>query len=99
MIKNYVEKDDIFEAIQWDGNNLQEILDFCNIASSSEDRSTLYFKTNYFDESKKQIIKGNVKVEIGEYIYKYAPSGMKKMCFKMSKEEFEKDNIIVKPIY
>lgn len=76
MIATYIQNLDIVEACQWTGDNVKEIKNFVTpIAEYLEDEATIVVHTP----------NGEVKAEIGDYIFKGASGGF----FVSSKYVFE----------
>lgn len=74
MIKKYRKKPVVIEAIQWDGTNNNEVLDFCDKAEIQQNLRALKSRINgksYLDEQKElwiETLEGTHKASIGDYI-------------------------------
>ena len=60
MKKYYVKKPIVIEAIQWEGTNIEEILDFCGADQVILDNNRLYIETPF----------GEIYIKIKDYIVK-----------------------------
>ena len=62
MVKRYIKKPVTIEAVQWTGDNLSDVLEFCESCFSYErsDKKILTIST----------LEGNMKASTGDYIIK-----------------------------
>ena len=64
MMRKYVKKPVVVEAVQWTGDNRREIFDFCPLS---------YFNTDYETGNlhlKVQTLEGTMEASVGDYIIK-----------------------------
>lgn len=64
MMRKYVKKPVVVEAVQWTGDNRREIFDFCSLS---------YFNTDFETGDLKLMIKtleGTMEASVGDYIIK-----------------------------
>ncbi|WP_277048454.1 hypothetical protein [Solobacterium moorei] len=82
----YIKKPVVIEAVQWSGNNLNEILDFM------KDKQPNYYE----DDEKKlltiQTLEGNMIASVGDYIIK----GVKGEFYPCKPDIFEQTYEVVK---
>jgi hypothetical protein len=64
MMRRYVKKPIIIEAVQWTGDNRREIFDFCTLSYFNTDFETGVLKLNI------QTLEGNMEASVGDYIIK-----------------------------
>lgn len=74
MIKQYRKKPVVIRALQWNGTNDNEVLDFCDKAEIQQNLRALKSRINgksYLDEQKElwiETLEGTHKASIGDYI-------------------------------
>lgn len=64
MMRKYVKKPVVVEAVQWTGDNRREIFDFCSLS---------YFNTDFETGDLKlmiQTLEGTMEASVGDYIIK-----------------------------
>jgi hypothetical protein len=61
MIKNYREKPVVVQAVQYTGNNIEEIRNFCTCDMGHNAKDGRYFVKTFF---------GNQDMNVGDYIIK-----------------------------
>ncbi len=68
----YRKKPVVIEAIQWNGNNLEEVMKFLNSEFSYAEHHTYHTSkfTYAYDELFINTLEGTMKVSIGDYIIK-----------------------------
>ena len=64
MIRKYIKKPIVIEAVQWTGDNRKEIFDFCTLS---------YFNTDFETQELKlmiQTLEGPMQASTGDYVIK-----------------------------
>lgn len=76
MIKKYKKKPVVIEAIQWNGNNFDELFDFCKgEAFFTKNNKLLFIRT----------LEGDHMANVGDYIIK----GIKGECYPCKPDIFD----------